>query len=398
MKTSCLRMLLRSTITVVALLTALPVVSSAGVVVVPNANTNVEGTGGTKNFKSTPFNCNFVGFMNERVQQVYLGSEVGSGQISKIAFRPNGVNEQGSPDSDLGTAFGPTTINNVTIKLSTTAVNPDGLSDTDDAGMDMNVGADVTTVFNGNLTLQSAATGGPPRNFDIMIPLTTPFTFNSSNGNLLMEVIIPTCTQADTTFFDVQETMGDSISRAIKRSSTGNTIFFTTTDGLVTQFTIEQADLAVTKGATISGTTVTSSILLTNNGPDTSVNVVLTDTVPAHTTFESITPPAGFTCVTPPVGGTGLITCTGASLAAGTTVKFVLNVRLAPGTPPGTGISNTVAVTSDTFDPDASNNSATATVIFRVSAPAMSLVALVVCALLLMAAGVWLRSKRPTLG
>ncbi len=396
MTTSCLRMLLGSTLAAGALLTAVPVVTSAVVVVVPNANTNVEGTGGTKNAKSSPFNCNFIGFVSERVQQVYLGSEVGSGQITKIAFRPNGVNEQTPPDSsDLGTAFGPTTINNVTIKMSTTAASPDGLADTNDATMDTNVGADVTTVFSGNLTLQSAATGGPPRNFDIMIPLTTPFNFNSSNGNLLLEVIIPTCSQAATTFFDLQETTADSISRSTRF---GPALFFTSTDGLVTQFTIEQADLAVTKAAAISGATVTFPISLTNNGPVAAANVVLNDTVPAHTTFESMMAPGGFTCLTPPVGGTGLITCTGASLAVAATVEFVLTVRIAPGTPPGTAISNTVNVSSDIFDPDTENNSATATVVYAVAAPAMSLVALVACGLLLMAAGVWLRSRRRALG
>jgi uncharacterized repeat protein (TIGR01451 family) len=362
-------------------------ITSAAVVVVPNAEATVEGTGGSQNNEATPFDCNFTGFGSQRVQQVYLGSEVGNGQIIQVAFRPDGED---------GVAFGPTTINGVTIKLSTTSAAPDGLAGGSDAAMDTNVGADVVTVFNGSLTLQSAATGGPPRNFDILIPLTTPFTFNSSNGNLLMEVNIPTCTMAATTLFDTQDTTGDSISRTHHWSTP--TLFFSDSVGLVTQFTIEQADLAVTKAVVpnpviISGSSITFPITVTNNGPDPALNVVVSDTVPAHTTFESISAP-GFSCATPPVGGTGTITCTKASLAASTTVHFTLVVRLAPATLRGTDISNTVAVSSDTFDPSTSNNSATVTTVFEVTAPAMSTTALFVCALLLMAGGMRLRSKR----
>src|SRR6185369_4698115 len=58
-------------------------------------------------------------------------------------------------------------------------------------------------------------------------------------------------------------------------------------------------------------------------------NVSLTTAVPAHTTFQSLTVPAGWTCSTPAVGGTGSITCTMPSLAAGGTAAFALTVSLA---------------------------------------------------------------------
>jgi hypothetical protein len=85
----------------------------------------------------------------------------------------------------------------------------------------------------------SAATGGPPRDFDIVVTLQTPFPFDSSQGNLLMDVTIPDCTKAITTLVDAHSTTSDSISRA----GVIGTIFFADADsaGLVTQFTIAAA-------------------------------------------------------------------------------------------------------------------------------------------------------------
>ena len=56
------------------------------------------------------------------------------------------------------------------------------------------------------------------------------------------------------------------------------------------------------------------TIVVTNNGPATAMALVLTDAVPAGTTFVSASG-AGLTCSTPPAGGTGTVNCTLASLA-----------------------------------------------------------------------------------
>ncbi len=203
------------------------------VVVVPNAQTTAEG-----NFdNSFPFNCGTLSLSSQRYQQVYLGSELGSGTITRIAFRP---------DSAVTSAFGPTTIPGVTITLSSTMAAPDTLSATFAA----NVGADVTTVFSGNLVLSSADVGGPPRNFDIVIPLATPFPFAAASGkNLLLDVTIPTC--ATTARFDAQKTSGDAVSRGVTTVSgaASATADLVDTAGLVTQFT-----LAPREGAPVVGT------------------------------------------------------------------------------------------------------------------------------------------------
>jgi hypothetical protein len=200
-------------------------------VVVPNANAATEGNGEN----GWPFNCGGLGLSSQRYQQVYLGSEVTSGVISRLAFRPDGT---------VGAAFGPTTLSNVTITLSTTSASPGGLSTT----FANNVGSDVTTVFSGNLVLSSANTGGPPRSFDIAIPLQNFFSFNATSGNLLLDVTVPTC--VTTTQFDAVRSPSSSVDRAYTFSSpsTSPTADFTDNEfaGLVTQFTIDPAQQVVT--------------------------------------------------------------------------------------------------------------------------------------------------------
>jgi len=116
-----------------------------------------------------------------RYQQVYNASQFGAipsgGElITQIAFRPDGIYGYGFTH----------TIGNIQIDLSTTAGAPGSLSLT----FANNVGVNDKTVFNGALTLSSADTGpaGGPRNFDILIPLATPFFYNPAAGNLLIDI------------------------------------------------------------------------------------------------------------------------------------------------------------------------------------------------------------------
>lgn len=91
-------------------------------------------------------------------------------------------------------------------------------------------------------------------------------------------------------------------------------------------------------------------------------NVSLTGTLPAGTVFDSLAAPAGWACTTPPVGGTGVITCTLASLAANASETFALGVKPVCSTPDGSSLVSTATASSSTRDPNlAPNNSATAT-------------------------------------
>ena len=170
-----------------------------------------------------------------RYQQVYNASQfatVGAGNpITQIAFRP---------DATDGAAFS-RNLSNVTIRLSTTTAAADGLSDT----FASNVGADVVTVFTGSLTLASAFTGprAGPKDFDIVINLTTPFVYNPAAGNLLLDVL--NSSPEDNSigvFFDAETGTGDSVSRIFSNegqpnSATGSGIGSPSSLGLATRFT-----------------------------------------------------------------------------------------------------------------------------------------------------------------
>ncbi|MFQ5796053.1 MAG: CARDB domain-containing protein, partial [Candidatus Bipolaricaulia bacterium] len=114
------------------------------------------------------------------------------------------------------------------------------------------------------------------------------------------------------------------------------------------------ANLAVTKSASPDPVAVESdltyTVTVTNNGPDDATGVVLTDTLPAGVTFESVTPSPECS----EAGGT--VTCDLGTLANGTsaTVKIVV-------APTAVGkIVNTATVSANETDPDDTNNSASA--------------------------------------
>jgi len=113
-----------------------------------------------------PFGCAYVG----DYQQVYTSSQFsGTITITDLEFFNTQINT------------GATTMNsgNWAISLSTTSADWNTLSTT----FASNLGADNTLVFNGNLS-QPWAFGDT-----LVINLTTPFTYNPMNGNLLMDVV-----------------------------------------------------------------------------------------------------------------------------------------------------------------------------------------------------------------
>ncbi len=122
------------------------------------------------------------------------------------------------------------------------------------------------------------------------------------------------------------------------------------------------ADVSVTKNgpaAVAPGTDITYTVTVANSGPSDAASVLLTDNVPAGTTFVSANQTSGptFGCTTPAVGGTGPITCSIASLVAGASATFNFVMHVDPAT---TGsISNTATVTSTTSDPAPGNGTST---------------------------------------
>jgi len=109
----------------------------------------------------------------------------------------------------------------------------------------------------------------------------------------------------------------------------------------------------------LAGGNLAYTITVSNEGPASAANATLTDTLPAGTTFISLTAPGGWSCTTPAVGAAGTVNCTNAAAPVGSDI-FTLVVAVAAGTANGSTISNTATISTTTTDPDPNDNVATA--------------------------------------
>ena len=100
---------------------------------------------------------------------------------------------------------------------------------------------------------------------------------------------------------------------------------------------VTSADLQIVKTRTTPvpahpGEVIGYDMTVTNNGPDTASNPVITDAVPSGTTFdEGGTFSAGWNCTLPSPGATGTMTCTAASIGSGATADFYIEVAVDTG-------------------------------------------------------------------
>jgi len=140
-----------------------------GPLIVPNEWSTAQGDAGNlfPLFSSKPI----------RYQQVFDASQFsrltpGGGLINRIAFRGHGP---GVPFTG--------TVAQLQANLSTTSKAPDGLSST----FADNVGPDETQVFSGPLSTAATFTGDPT-NFEIVVNFATPFFYDPSKGNLLLDI------------------------------------------------------------------------------------------------------------------------------------------------------------------------------------------------------------------
>jgi uncharacterized repeat protein (TIGR01451 family) len=132
------------------------------------------------------------------------------------------------------------------------------------------------------------------------------------------------------------------------------------------------ADLAITKIDTpdpvTAGNNLTYTITVTNNGPDAAVNASWSDTLPAGTTFVSLSTVSGWSNMMPSVGSGGTVSSSNSSFAVGSAV-FTLVVKVDPSVAATTVLTNTATVMSTTTgDGNPANQSGIATTTVDASA------------------------------
>ncbi len=286
------------------------------------------------------------------------------------------------------------TIIDNTANVASTTGDPDGDNNSSTSSATVAVEADVAVVKNGPTSIEAGTditysvtvtNNGPsdattvtltdavPANTTVVSatqdsgPLFNCAPLPPAGGTGTITCTIGTLTAASTAVFTFVMHVSPA---ATEGSSIVNTADVTTatTDPVsnntstTTAIVASPADLVITKtGPADAGqdTDITYTVTVTNNGPADSLNVELTDPVPANTTFVSINQTSGptFSCATPPVGGTGTITCTLATFPPGTaSFDIVLHVN-----PAAAGsVVNTATVTSPN-DPTPGNNAGSAT-------------------------------------
>lgn len=123
------------------------------------------------------------------------------------------------------------------------------------------------------------------------------------------------------------------------------------------------ADLSVTKtdspDPVIAGELLTYTVTASNAGPSTAFDALITDTLPAGTTFVSGVDDNGTMVCTLVQQAT--VRCAIGTLNPGQTATVQITVHVDPSVPDGTTLTNTATVASTTPDPDSGNNEATAT-------------------------------------
>lgn len=123
---------------------------------------------------------------------------------------------------------------------------------------------------------------------------------------------------------------------------------------------MDDLSMAVSASPTpvVHGSDLTYTLSVTSKGPDFGVNVRVSDTLPAGTTFVSYSAGGG-TCTAPAAGSPGTLNCTLPQLNQGATWDVSLTVKVNAAA--GTTLSNTAATISNMQDFVISNNSATIT-------------------------------------
>ncbi|MEJ8566359.1 hypothetical protein [Elongatibacter sediminis] len=178
------RFCLLLTVAAVSLGNASVLWAAAALNVVPNANFDVDGDGNN----AIPFGDDQFCDDGIRYQQLYPGDEVGGPNIGSMAFRLD------ASESDVGGVI----LEDVTVTLSSTLATRTTLS----ARFEDNIGPDAQVVYTGDVLAELTTSGSGTNPFDLYIDFDTPFEFDGSNANLLVDVVIRQCEDMKTFSLD----------------------------------------------------------------------------------------------------------------------------------------------------------------------------------------------------
>jgi uncharacterized repeat protein (TIGR01451 family) len=257
-----------------------------------------------------------------------------------------------TPIADLGVVKnGPATINAGENIAYTITVTNNGPSNADDVSLTDTTPAGTTFVSATQNTGPTFNCSTPAPGGTGAINCTIATLANGATATFTFVMNVSASTASGTTIGNTA-----NVATTTSDSDSGN-------DSWTSNATVSvSADLGVTKNGPTSidaGTDITYTVSLTNNGPSDATTVTLTDNTPANTTFVSATQDSGpvFACGTPAVGGTGPITCTIASFAAGSTANFTFVMHVSGSAPAASNIDNTASVTATSPDPIPGNDS-----------------------------------------
>ncbi|HZY90699.1 MAG TPA: CARDB domain-containing protein, partial [Gemmataceae bacterium] len=287
---------------------------------------------------------------------------------------------------NAGTGTG-TTVSD-TANVSTTSVDPNQANNTSsaqtvvgpDADLAVTNSAPAVVATNGTLTYTITVSNNGPNaaqnvSLSDLLPAGTTFAsqsqtsgpaFTLSNtGNQVSDTIAALASGQSATF-QVQATVTAAAGTNLSDTATVSspTLDPNPANNSASAATAVQpsADLAVTLSAPALGTAGANlpyTITVTNKGPDAAQNVVLSDLLPANTTFLSQSQTSGpaFT-----LANTGnQVSDTLASLASGQSATFQVIAQVSPGLTSATNVSDTATVSAVTPDPNSANNTNSAT-------------------------------------
>ncbi|MET9268561.1 hypothetical protein [Kribbella sp. NPDC003557] len=151
---------------------------------------------------------------------------------------------------------------------------------------------------------------------------------------------------------------GDLVNTATATSRTPDDPTESDNTSTSTPSVVARADLSVSKTApatVVAGNELTYRLAVRNAGPSDAVGAVVTDTLPAGTTFVRGTGPGG-ACTQDPAVSEPVVNCPVGRMAPDDDAEVTVVVKVSPDQPAGT-LVNKAAVSSQTPDPNDQNNS-----------------------------------------